>query len=53
MKLYNPDGTGEVDAHPSKVESMINLGWTKEKKVKAKSKKANVDPEIKSDKESE
>ncbi len=58
MKLYSPDGSGEVDAHPSKVESMINLGWTKEKKVKAKSKKAekledNVEAEIKSDKESE
>ena len=58
MKLYSPDGSSEVDAHPSKVESMINLGWTGEKKGKAKSKKAPepvdaVEPEIKSDKESE
>jgi hypothetical protein len=37
---------------------MINLGWTQEKKGKAKPQKApepieNVEPKIKSDKESE
>jgi hypothetical protein len=58
MKLYSPDGSSEVDAHPSKVESMINLGWTQEKKGRAKPQKApepieNVEPKIKSDKESE
>jgi len=58
MKLYSPDGSSELDAHPSKVESMINLGWTQEKKGKAKSKKAlepmeAVEPQTKSDKESE
>ena len=58
MKLYSPDGSSEVDAHPSKVESMINFGWTQEKKGKAKPKKALeptevVEPQTKSDKESE
>lgn len=37
MKLYSPDGTAEVDAHPSKVESMLAKGWMPEK-LKAKSK---------------
>jgi hypothetical protein len=30
MKLYSPDGTAEVDAHPSKVESMLAKGWMPE-----------------------
>ena len=37
MKLYSPDGSSEVDAHPSKVESMLAKGWMPEK-LKAKSK---------------
>lgn len=58
MKMYNPDGSAEVDVHPSKIESMINLGWTEKKKVKAKPKKEAkpveaVEPEIKLDEESE
>jgi len=37
MKLYSADGSAEVDAHPSKVESMLAKGWLPEK-PKAKSK---------------
>ena len=37
MKLFSADGSVEVDAHPSKVESMLTRGWVSEK-PKAKSK---------------
>lgn len=58
MKLYSPDGSAEINAHSSKVQSLINLGWTEEKKGKTKPKKAPepveiVEPKIESDKESE
>lgn len=37
MELKSPDGNLTVDAHPSKVESMLAKGWMPEK-LKAKSK---------------
>ena len=37
MRLFSADGSAEVDAHPSKVESMLAKGWLPEK-PKAKSK---------------
>jgi hypothetical protein len=36
MKLYSPDGKVSIDAHPSKVESLLNKGW-KEEATKSKS----------------
>ena len=36
MELVSPDGKTKVVAHPSKVESMINLGWKEVSKAKPK-----------------
>ena len=36
MKLVSPDGKLTIDCHPSKVDSMINLGWKEVSKAKAK-----------------
>lgn len=36
MELVSPDGKTKVVPHPSKVESMINLGWKEVSKAKAK-----------------
>ena len=35
MKMISPDGKVSIDAHPSKVESLLNKGW---KEVAAPSK---------------
>lgn len=59
MKLYSPDGSSEIDAHPSKVESLLAKGWKEEaqKKSKAKADKPVVEevvePVPESEKESE
>jgi hypothetical protein len=60
MKLHSPDGSAVIDAHPSKVESLLAKGWTEEEKKKSRSKaKAEakvedvVEPVEESDKESE
>lgn len=49
MELKSPDGSVTVDAHPSKVESMLAKGW---KPVKEKKAAKKADKEI-HDKESE
>lgn len=38
MKLYSPDGSSEIDAHPSKVESLLAKGWKEEAQKKSKAK---------------
>ena len=30
MKLFSPDGKTSIDAHPSKVESLLKKGWKEE-----------------------
>ena len=44
MKLYSPDGSSELDAHPSKDHFLAN-GWKVDKKQK-KAKKEAVTSEI-------
>ena len=41
MKMISPDGNISIDAHPSKVESFINMGWKEEaaQTIKSSSKK--------------
>jgi hypothetical protein len=38
IKLISPDGSAEVDAHPSRVESMLANGWKKADAEKPKAK---------------
>ena len=53
MKLYSLDGSTEVDAHPSKVESMLAKGWFLEKpKTKSKAKAEAKAKDIIEEKES-
>lgn len=43
MKLISPDGNVSIDAHPTKVESLKNMGWKEEaaqKQIKSSSKKS-------------
>ena len=43
MKLISPDGNVSIDAHPTKVESLKNMGWKEEaapKEIKSSSKKS-------------
>lgn len=42
MKMISPDGKVSIDAHPSKVESLLNKGWKEEaaQKIKSSSKKS-------------
>jgi hypothetical protein len=42
MKMISPDGTVSIDAHPSKVESLLNKGWKEEaaQAIKSSSKKS-------------
>ena len=48
MKMISPDGKVSINAHPSKVESLLNKGW-KEKatpskdKIKSSSKEKSKD----------
>jgi Holliday junction resolvasome RuvABC DNA-binding subunit len=45
MKLVSPDGNVSIDAHPSKVESLKNMGWKEEaapKEIKSSSKKSKA-----------
>ena len=30
MKMISPDGKVSIKAHPSKVESLLNMGWKEE-----------------------
>lgn len=49
MKMISPDGNVSIDAHPTKVESLKNMGWKEEaahKEIKSSSKKSK-DEEIK------
>lgn len=44
MKMISPNGNISIDAHPSKVESFLNMGWKEEAvhsqdKIKSSSKK--------------
>lgn len=42
MKLVSPDGNVFINAHPSKVESLLKKGWKEEaaqKEIKSSSKK--------------
>ena len=41
MKMISPDGNISIDAHPSKVESYLNMGWKEEaaQTIKSSSKK--------------
>ena len=48
MKLISPNGKISIDAHPSKVESLLNKGWKEEAvhsqdKIKPSSKKKSKD----------
>ncbi len=48
MKLISPNGKVSVIAHPSKVESLLNMGWKEEAvhsqdKIKSSSKKKSKD----------
>jgi len=45
MKLISPNGKVSIIAHPSKVESLLNMGWKEEAvhsqdKIKSSSKKS-------------
>ena len=39
MKLFSPDGKTSIDAHPSKVESLLKKGWKEEATNKSSYKK--------------
>ncbi len=48
MKMISPNGKGSIIAHPSKVESLLNMGWKEEAvhsqdKIKSSSKKKSKD----------
>ena len=48
MKMISPNGKVSIDAHPSKVESLKNMGWKEEAvhsqdKIKSSSKKKSKD----------
>jgi hypothetical protein len=46
MKMISPDGNVSIDAHPTKVESLKNMGWKEEaahKEIKSSSKKESKD----------
>ena len=48
MKLISPNGKNSIIAHPSKVESLKNMGWKEEAvqskdKIKPSSKKKSKD----------
>ena len=48
MKMISPDGKVFIKAHPSKVESLLNMGWKEEAvhsqdKIKPSSKKKSKD----------
>ena len=50
MKMISPDGKVSIEAHPSKVESLLNMGWKEEAvqskdKVKSSSKKSKDEVE--------
>mgnify|MGYP005995060911 FL=1 len=50
MKMISPNGEVSIDAHPSKVESLLNKGWKEEAapskdKVKSSSKKSKDEVE--------
>jgi hypothetical protein len=42
MKMISPDGKVSIDAHPSKVGSLLNKGWKEEaaQVIKSSSKKS-------------
>jgi hypothetical protein len=45
MKLVSPDGKVSISPHPSKVESLLNMGWKEEaapKEIKSSSKKSKA-----------
>ena len=41
MKMISPNGKVSIDAHPTKVESFMNMGWKEEaaQTIKSSSKK--------------
>ena len=48
MKMISPNGKVSIIAHPSKVESLLNMGWKEEAvhsqdKIKSSSKKKSKD----------
>lgn len=38
MELHSPDGSTIIDAHPSKIKSLLAKGWTPDKPKKSKAK---------------
>ena len=42
MKLFSPDGKTSIDAHPSKVESLLKKGWKEEATESKSSSKKEV-----------
>ena len=43
MKLYHPDATEPVEAHPSQVENMKAIGWTEEQPKQKKNTAQSAD----------
>lgn len=47
MKMISPDGKVSIDAHPSKVESLKNMGWKEEAAHENKSSSKKAKAEVK------
>ena len=47
MKMISPNGNISVDAHPSKVESFMNMGWKEEATQTIKSSSKKIKNEVK------
>lgn len=47
MKMISPNGNISIDAHPSKVESFLNMGWKEEATQKIKSSSKKIKNEVK------
>mgnify|MGYP003140382241 FL=1 len=47
MKMISPDGSITIDAHPSKIESLKNLGWKEEAAQESKSSSKKAKAEVK------
>ena len=47
MKMISPNGNISIDAHPSKVESFMNMGWKEEAAQTIKSSSKKIKNEVK------
>ena len=45
--MISPDGNISIDAHPSKVESFLNMGWKEEAAQRIKSSSNKTKNEVK------